>query len=225
MKKIMKKMSWGFALLTFIGGQMSYAQVSTGPKNNTRTTETTVVRPGHSDNSQRNINTRNNRDNGMVHTDRSTTRVNKENVGTLRGSDINYRRNRDKDIRNTLPPGFYNQKRNGKNYYFHNGHFYTDYNGRYIITRPVVGFTIPTLPGGYSRITMNRTVYYYYYGTFFTLNRGYYQVVNPPIGTIVNSIPPTSERIYFYGQMYYEFNGIIFMKKGRRYQVVGFLDY
>lgn len=96
-------------------------------------------------------------------------------------------------------------------YYFHNGIFYAQRAGGFVVTRPVAGVRVRVLPAGYRTIVVGPRNYYYYYGTFYVKSSGdEYVVADAPDGAVIDALPDGYEVKTIDGNEYYELDGVYY---------------
>lgn len=95
----------------------------------------------------------------------------------------------------------------GLDYYYCDGIYYRDFDGRYEMVSAPIGRHVRKLPKGSVEISVNGMPYFYYYGTFYKTSGRKYEVAAAPVGALVESIPSGSEKVEISGQNYYIVNG------------------
>jgi hypothetical protein len=96
----------------------------------------------------------------------------------------------------------------GMDYYFYNGFYYRDFDGRYEMVPAPIGHRVKNLPMGYEQFTIDGLDYFYSNGTFYIFKNKKFEVVTAPVGAEVQSIPNGSEKVEINGQSYYTFYGV-----------------
>jgi len=102
-----------------------------------------------------------------------------------------------------LPPYDWRFFYNGFNFYYNDGIYYKDYDGKYEIVAAPLGYKTKVVPKESFQFALDGVQYYYYYGSYYTPKDGKYEVVKAPLGAIVESIPQGYDKVVVDGQTYY----------------------
>ncbi len=97
-------------------------------------------------------------------------------------------------------------------YHFHNGVYYTQRSGGYVVVRPIPGVRIRVLPVGYRTVVVGPTNYYYYYGTFYSKadTSEEYIVTDAPEGAVIDALPDGYEIKSVGDSEYYVLDGVYY---------------
>lgn len=125
-----------------------------------------------------------------------------------------------------LPAGYTTIYFKKRDYFHHNGFYYTMVGANYTIVNPPVGLRIKLLPMGHKKVIIAGAPHYYYMGSYYKQVESEYEIVNPAVGTVVTELPENNvDEITIDGQSYYEMDGMVYKtidtEKGRQYEVVG----
>jgi len=107
-----------------------------------------------------------------------------------------------------LPYASINFYYGGLDYYFSDGVFYQNFDGKYEMVPAPIGYRVKALPKGSVQFSIDGMPYFYYYGTFYKPVDKKYEVIPAPVGVVVESIPAGYEKIEIEGQTYYTVNGV-----------------
>jgi len=96
----------------------------------------------------------------------------------------------------------------GLNYYWCDGIYYRNFDGRYEMVPAPIGYRVGVLPRGCLQLSIGGYPYFYYYGSFYAPVDKQYEVVTAPVGAVVESIPNGADKVEIEGQTYYTVNGV-----------------
>jgi len=128
-----------------------------------------------------------------------------------------------------LGAGYVTVVHRGRNYYYHGGRYYNQFNNGYTVIAAPRGLRIKFLPVGNRRILIGSVPHYYYMGTYYRAQGNEYEAVEPTVGTVVPELPEDNvEEVTIDGQSYLEYDNILYKtvvtNSGLQYEVVGKLD-
>lgn len=128
-----------------------------------------------------------------------------------------------------LPAGYTTIYFKKRDYFHHNGYFYSLVGSNYTVIVPPVGLRVRMLPVGHKKILVAGVPHYYCMGAYYKQADSEYEIVNPPVGAVVADLPENNvDEITIDGQSYYELDGMVYKtvdtNTGPQYEVVGKLE-
>ena len=97
---------------------------------------------------------------------------------------------------------------NGATYYYGNGIYYRNENGKYVVTEAPIGYRTKVLPKNCLQFTLDNITYFYDFGTFYSQRNGQYEVVRAPLGAVIDILPDGADKVLIEGQTFYSLNGV-----------------
>lgn len=125
-----------------------------------------------------------------------------------------------------LSNGYTTLAHRGRNYYYHEGRYYNQFNNNYTVVAAPRGIRVKFLPIGNRRMLIGSVPHYYYMGTYYKVVGNEYEAIEPSMGMIVPELPEdNTEEITIDGQPYYEYDNMLYKtvvtESGLQYEVVG----